>query len=90
MAGVAESANKHSKLGDVTLNIPPSISRSGVSDGSRTPATTKPRAKKRVKEEAKVTNESADAILNYLKLHCMRTRNHDDAVDFLYGREQGM
>ncbi|PMD28807.1 hypothetical protein L207DRAFT_642096 [Hyaloscypha variabilis F] len=86
--GIAESANKHSKPGEMALNIPPNTSRSGVSDGSRTPTTTKPRAKKRAKEEAKVTEESADAILSYLKLHCMRTRNHDDAVDFLYGREQ--
>ena len=85
IGGSAESANKHVKLGEMVLNIP----RSGVSDGSRTPTTTKPRAKKRVKEEVKVTDESADAILNYLKLHFMRTRNHDDAVDFLYGREQG-
>jgi hypothetical protein len=90
MAGIAESTNKHSKPGEMALNIPPNTSRSVFSDGSRTRTTTKPRVKKRIKEEAKVTEESADAILSYLKLHCMRTRNHDDAVDFLYGREQGM
>jgi ankyrin repeat protein len=82
--------DKYRKLDDMALNIPLNISRAGASDGSRTPTTTKPiRAKKRTKEEAKVTEESADTILNYLKLHCMRTRNHDDAVDFLYGRSQG-
>lgn len=89
--GGGEMGDRHSKLGDMTLNIPSSTARSGVSDGSRTPDRTKPsKAKRRTKDEAKVTEESAETILNYLKLHCMRTRNHDDAVDFLYGRNQGM
>lgn len=79
------------KMGAMALNIPSSTARPGGSDGSRTPVQMKPsRVKKRTKEEAKATEDSADAILNYLKLHCMRTRNHDDAVDFLYGRNQGM
>lgn len=43
----------------------------------------------REKEKVKVTEESADAIRDCLKLHYMRTRNHDDTVDFLYGRNQG-
>jgi len=25
-----------------------------------------------------------------LKLHCLRSRDHDEAVDFLYGRNQGL
>ncbi|RYP93507.1 hypothetical protein DL770_000391 [Monosporascus sp. CRB-9-2] len=33
--------------------------------------------------------ESANAIRGYLKLHCMRTRDHDDTMDFLYGQNQG-
>jgi len=79
------------KMGAMSLNIPSSTVRPGETDGSRTPVQTKPsRAKKRTKEEAKVTDDSADAILNCLKLHCLRTRNHDDAFDFLYGRNQGM
>jgi hypothetical protein len=79
------------KIGAMSLNIPSSTVRPGETDGSRTPVQTKPsRAKKRTKEEAKVTDDSADAILNCLKLHCLRTRNHDDAFDFLYGRNQGM
>jgi len=85
--GGPESGYKHSKLG---VNIPSNMSRAGASDGSRTPTTTKPKVRRRTKEEAKVTEESAETILNYLKLHCMRTRNHDDAVDFLYGRNQGI
>ncbi|KAH6715880.1 hypothetical protein BKA61DRAFT_334368 [Leptodontidium sp. MPI-SDFR-AT-0119] len=44
--------------------------------------------KREPKEEPKVTEESAAVIRNYLKLYCMRTRNHDDVVDFLYGRNQ--
>ena len=45
--------------------------------------------KKEPKEEPKVTEESAAVIKNHLKLYCMRHRNHDDVVDFLYGRNQG-
>ncbi|KAH7386417.1 hypothetical protein BKA64DRAFT_711643 [Cadophora sp. MPI-SDFR-AT-0126] len=44
--------------------------------------------KREPKEEPKVTEESASVIKNYLKLYCMRHRNHDDVVDFLYGRNQ--
>jgi hypothetical protein len=47
------------------------------------------RKKDREKEEVKVTEESADKIKDHLKLHCLRTMNHDDAVDFLYGHNQG-
>jgi hypothetical protein len=46
--------------------------------------------KEKEKEAGKVTEESADAIRTFLKLHCIRTKDHDDAVDFLYGRNQGM
>ena len=47
------------------------------------------RRKEREKEEVKVTEESAGVVRNYLKLHYMRTRDHDTTVDFLYGRSQG-
>lgn len=37
-----------------------------------------------------VTEKSAGAIRDFLKLHCMRTRNDEETVDFLYGRNQGI
>ena len=36
-----------------------------------------------------VTDESADAVKDLLMLHCMRTMKTQDAVDFLYGKDQG-
>ena len=36
-----------------------------------------------------VTDESADAVKDLLILHCMRTMRTQDAVDFLYGKDQG-
>lgn len=79
------------KLG---LNIPPgySVSNDGKPSNPKTPLAAKAEKKKKPKEpkeEPKVTEESAAVIRNYLKLHCMRNMNHDDAVDFLYGRNQG-
>lgn len=66
-------------------------SDNGKGFSTKTPVAPKEsRKKEREKEEEKVTEESADAIRDYLKLQCLRTRNHDDAVDFLYGRNQGM
>ncbi|KAL1988643.1 hypothetical protein VTN96DRAFT_8343 [Rasamsonia emersonii] len=41
-------------------------------------------SKKKKKQPAEVTKESAAAILNYLKIYCMRTRSHDQVVEFLY------
>ncbi|KUJ16880.1 uncharacterized protein LY89DRAFT_669327 [Mollisia scopiformis] len=74
------------KLGIMTT------SANGTGGTPRTPAAgTAPKVaakKKKEKEEIKVTEESAKAIKNFMKLHCMRTRNQDDAVDFLYGRTQ--
>jgi ankyrin repeat protein len=35
------------------------------------------------------TEESAKNIKKYLKLYCLRTKNHDDAIEFLYGVQQG-
>jgi len=80
------------KLG---LYIPTRRSGEGSSDGKglnpkTTVASEESRRKKREKEEVKVTEESAAEIRNYLKLHCMRTRNQEDVVDFLYGRNPGM
>lgn len=54
----------------------------------KTPAAPKAPKKKKEKEEIKVTQDSAKAIKDTLKLHCLRTRNYDDTVDFLYGRTQ--
>jgi hypothetical protein len=36
------------------------------------------------------TEKSANIIRDFLKLHCMRTRNSDDTFDFLYGGNPGM
>jgi hypothetical protein len=79
----------------IGLNIPTRRSGEGSSDGKglnpkTTVASEESRRKKREKEEVKVTEESAAEIRNYLKLHCMRTRNQEDVVDFLYGRNPGM
>ncbi|KAH0562507.1 hypothetical protein GP486_002799 [Trichoglossum hirsutum] len=89
------SAGLGSRLGEppkIGLRIPTGPGGLGSSDGRglnpKTPLAPKESRKKREKEEAKVTKESASAIRNYLKLHCMRTRNHEDAVDFLYGPNQ--
>jgi hypothetical protein len=66
----------------------------GSSDGKglnpKTPVAPKKSKRKEKEKEEKVTEESADAIRYYLKLHCLRSRDHDEAVDFLYGRNQGL
>ena len=36
-----------------------------------------------------VTTASADAVKDFLMLHCMRTMKTEDAVNFLYGKGQG-
>ena len=36
------------------------------------------------------TEESAKRTKKYLKLYSLRTKNHDDAVEFLYGVQQGI
>ena len=46
--------------------------------------------KKKKKEKSKVTDASANAVKDFLMLHCMRTLSTKDAEDFLYGRTQGM
>jgi nucleoside phosphorylase len=50
----------------------------------------KQKKKEKESEDAKITERSTDAIMNFLKLHCMHTMKHDDAVNFLYGRNQGI
>jgi hypothetical protein len=80
---------------NIKLAIPTGATGPGSSDGnpSRSNPSKTPREsgkKKRDKEESKVTEESAGMVRSLLKLHCMRTRDHDNAVDFLYGRNQGM
>ena len=46
--------------------------------------------KKKKKQKCKVTEASANAVKEFLMLHCMRTLNTKDAGDFLYGKIQGM
>ncbi|KAE9368896.1 hypothetical protein N431DRAFT_547753 [Stipitochalara longipes BDJ] len=43
---------------------------------------------KDTKEETKPSPETANAIKSFLKLHYLRTRKHDAAVEFLYGPSQ--
>lgn len=96
--GGYKSAGLGSGLGEPLrpgLNSRPLTSGLGSSNGKesnpKSPAVPKEsRRKEREKKEVKVTEESANVIRSYLKLHCMRTRSHDKAVDFLYGRNQGM
>lgn len=91
-AGLGSGSGEPPRLGlnshTLTLGL-------GSSDGKelnlKSPAVLKEsRRKEREKEEAKLTEESANVIRSYLKLHCIRTRSEDEAVDFLYGRNQGM
>ena len=46
--------------------------------------------KRKKKQKGKVTEASANAVKEFLMLHCMRTLNTKDAEDFLYGKTQGM
>jgi hypothetical protein len=82
LTGTESVGNKASNF--ISLEVPRDISRPVSSNGSI------PVAARPAKEKKKPTVESADAILNYLKLYCLRTRVHDDAVEFLYGRGPGM
>ena len=47
------------------------------------------RQKQETDELPQVTDDSADAVKDFLMLHCMRTMKTQDAVDFLYGKDQG-
>ena len=53
---------------------------------SEKPTKKKKQGKRKVSE---VTVASADAVKEFLMLHCMRTMKTEDAVDFLYGKGQG-
>jgi hypothetical protein len=95
-AGLASGSGEPPKAG---LDVPTGIEGTRSSDGKvstqKKPAGLK-KSKKRSNdkekksEDAKITERSTDAIMNILKLHCMRNMKHDDAVDFLYGRNQGI
>ncbi len=50
---------------------------------------TAPEKRKR-KQKGKVTDASANAVEEFLMLHCMRTLSTKEAEDFLYGKTQGM
>jgi hypothetical protein len=51
---------------------------------------TQVKTKQDSKEYSKPSPEAANAIKSFLKLHYLRTRKHDEAVEFLYGPSQGM
>lgn len=62
----------------------------GKESDPKTPVLSRETNRRKERKKAKVTEESANAIREFLKLRCMRKMNHDDAVDFLYGRNPGM
>jgi ankyrin repeat protein len=73
------------------LRAPKDTSRPTTSNDTTTSVGLKPaKGERKSKEIAEVTDDTANMILDYLKLHCLQTRLHDDAVDFLYGPGQGM
>lgn len=73
-----------------TLRPPKDTSRPTSSNGTAPTAVVKSsKGERKSKEVAGVTDDTANTILDYLKLHCLQTRLHDDAVDFLYGPGQG-
>ncbi|PYI33496.1 hypothetical protein BP00DRAFT_117362 [Aspergillus indologenus CBS 114.80] len=43
---------------------------------------------KKASEEMVVTKQTADAIRDHLKVHYLRTRDHDQAIELLYGRDR--
>lgn len=90
-AGLASGSGEQSKAG---LDVPTGIMGIKNSDGKRPVGLRKskkrPKEKEKASEDAKTLERGADAIMNFLKLHCMRTMKHDNAVDFLYGRNQGI
>ena len=45
--------------------------------------------RKKEKPDLEITDKSADEVMTYLKLHCLRTRSQDAASDFLYGPNPG-
>ncbi len=69
--------------------IGPNIGRGLNPKTAVAPEESKKRKKEKDREKEKPTEESADAIRDYLKLQCMRERNHDDAFDLLYGPNDG-
>ena len=46
--------------------------------------------KRMKKEKGQVIDASANAVEEFLMLHCMRTLSTKEAEDFLYGKTQGM
>lgn len=95
-AGLASGSGELSKAGlDVSTGIEGTRNSDVKGSNQNKPMglrKSKKRGKEKEKEseDAKITEKSTDAIMNFLKLHCMRTMKHDDAVDFLYGRNQGI
>jgi ankyrin repeat protein len=57
---------------------------------NRKPSKGQTKSKKDSKEYTKPSLDAANAIKSFLKLHYLRTRKHDEAVEFLYGPSQGM
>lgn len=66
-----------------------------VPDANGKISSTKTRKSSDGKKKSKVakivpSEDSARNTKKYLKLYCLRTKNHDDAIEFLYGVQQGM
>jgi hypothetical protein len=78
------SAQKGEQNGDV-----PWRSRKGEVEEVEEVKEVNEEKKEKKKPKNQVTEHSALAIKDLMKLHCLRTRNHDQAVDFLFGQSQG-
>ena len=72
---------------DCKDQLPRTLSRQDTS--LKKPKKGKKKKKQENDELLKVTDASADAVKDLLMLHCMRTMKAQDAVDFLYGKDQG-
>jgi hypothetical protein len=78
------SAQKGEQNGDV-----PWRSRKGEVEEVEEVKEVNEEKKEKKKPKNQVTEHSALAIKDLMKLHCLRTRNHDQAVDFIFGQSQG-
>ena len=86
MPGPLNNISKVLKEPVVGENPPGQTEKSKVSSSSKGTKEKKRRSEREVQEP---TEEAANAIRDYLKLHCLRTRSHDQTIDFLYGRSPG-
>lgn len=63
--------------------------KKSTKDGTKERKKSSKEGRKSSKEEAMPTEESAMKMKQFLKLYYLRHKNHDDAVEFLYGVQQG-